>query len=100
MIATMSTLNPMNPALATQSRRPAAVPLQGVVGDEVDLAPALRPESVALGAAGTLGTKVRRIGSSSGVILPKPVLQAYGMRDGDPFDIVFTPHGVLLKPRI
>jgi hypothetical protein len=97
MISTMSTLTPLPLAL---DRRPPALPLQQVAVNELDTVPALRSESMALGAPGMLGTKVRRIGSSSGVILPKPVLQAYGMRDGGLFDIVLTPAGVLLKPRI
>ncbi len=44
-------------------------------------------------------TKVRRVGGSLGVILPREVLFAAGMSEGDAVSAQVTPHGILLVPR-
>jgi len=43
-------------------------------------------------------TKVRKIGNSYGVILPKETLDKLGLREGDTVFVTDTPEGVGLRP--
>jgi putative addiction module antidote len=40
--------------------------------------------------------KVRKIGNSLGVVLPKDVLEQLKVKEGDSLDVVPTPQGVML----
>ena len=42
--------------------------------------------------------KLRKIGSSTGVLLPKEALQRMKVREGDKLFVVETPDGYLLTP--
>lgn len=43
-------------------------------------------------------TKVRKIGNSAGVILPKPALAALGVREGAAVEFVYEPGKVSIVP--
>lgn len=43
-------------------------------------------------------TKVRRIGGSLGLIIPKPVADAMALLEGDVLFIVSTPEGIMISP--
>ena len=43
-------------------------------------------------------TNIRKIGNSSGVNLPKEVLEKLNLSDGDKVNIVMTSNGVTLTP--
>ncbi|HUL35359.1 MAG TPA: AbrB/MazE/SpoVT family DNA-binding domain-containing protein [Candidatus Eisenbacteria bacterium] len=42
--------------------------------------------------------KLRRVGTSIGVLLPKPLLQRMQVKEGDTLFAVETPQGFLLTP--
>ncbi len=42
--------------------------------------------------------KIRRVGNSCGVILPKDLLDGLGLREGSTVTITRTPDGLLLTP--
>ena len=46
----------------------------------------------------TTALKVRRIGNSLGVILPKEAAEQLHVSDGDTLHLVPGPHGLLLTP--
>lgn len=41
--------------------------------------------------------KIRKIGNSLGVVLPKDVLEQLKVKEGDSLDVVPTPKGVMLS---
>jgi putative addiction module antidote len=41
--------------------------------------------------------KIRKIGNSLGVVLPKDVLEQLKVKEGDSLDVVPTPAGVMLS---
>ncbi|MDP3457857.1 MAG: AbrB/MazE/SpoVT family DNA-binding domain-containing protein [Hyphomonas sp.] len=41
--------------------------------------------------------KIRKIGNSLGVVLPKDVLEQLKVKEGDSLDVVPTPTGVILS---
>lgn len=43
-------------------------------------------------------TKVRRIGGSLGVIIPKPLADAMALLEGDDLFLVSTPDGITITP--
>ena len=43
-------------------------------------------------------TKVRRIGGSLGLIIPKSVADAMALREGDDLFVVQTPEGITVTP--
>ena len=45
-----------------------------------------------------MDTKLRKIGNSVGVTLPKEVLDKYGLKEGDTINIVLTTEGIQLSP--
>ena len=42
--------------------------------------------------------KIRRVGNSCGVILPKDLLDDLGLKEGSTVTIVRTPDGLVLRP--
>lgn len=43
-------------------------------------------------------TRIRKIGSSQGVILPREILESSGLKEGDSVFVLSTPDGVKLTP--
>jgi putative addiction module antidote len=41
---------------------------------------------------------IRQIGNSSGVVLPKDVLERMNVQRGDQLYITYTPDGIVLRP--
>lgn len=46
----------------------------------------------------TKETKLRAIGNSAGVTIPKPMLERYRMAEGDEVHLVETDEGILITP--
>ena len=42
--------------------------------------------------------KLRRIGNSQGVVLPKEILDRYGLAEGDALYVIDTAEGIKLTP--
>ena len=45
-----------------------------------------------------MDTKLRRVGNSLGVTLPKEVLDKFGLKEGDSINIILTTEGIQLTP--
>ncbi len=75
------------------TKTPDPVKTPGV--SEASAAP-FRGEDAATKRAKTL--KVRRIGNSLGVVLPKDMLESLGVAEGDQLGVSVTPDGLVLKP--
>ena len=43
-------------------------------------------------------TKLRKIGNSTGITLPKEVLDKLGLKEGDTLSIILTSDGIQLTP--
>ena len=43
-------------------------------------------------------TKLRKIGNSTGITLPKEILDKLGLKEGDTLNIVLTSDGIQLTP--
>lgn len=45
-----------------------------------------------------MDTKLRKIGNSVGVTLPKEVLDKFGLKEGDSLNIILTAESIQLSP--
>lgn len=45
-----------------------------------------------------MGTVIRKIGNSEGIIIPKEILERLKLKDGDVVDLIESDSGVTIRP--